>query len=170
MRKSEKTYTNWYFLLVVIIIYSIIFVVNSNVIISSLSSSLKMFQNIFPVLLLVFVLITVINYYSKSKTLDKYLGKASGIKAWLISIIGGIISTGPIYMWYPLLNELQKRKIKNRYIATFLYNRAIKIPLIPLMIYYFGLSYLIVLTIVMIIFSIINGILVEKILEVTKWE
>ncbi|MCD6476674.1 MAG: hypothetical protein J7K26_00710 [Candidatus Aenigmarchaeota archaeon] len=168
MRKSEKTYTNWYFLLVVIIIYSIIFVVNSNVIISSLSSSLKMFQNIFPVLLLVFVLITVINYYSKSKTLDKYLGKASGIKAWLISIIGGIISTGPIYMWYPLLNELQKRKIKNRYIATFLYNRAIKIPLIPLMIYYFGLSYLIVLTIVMIIFSIINGILVEKILEVTK--
>ena len=58
--------------------------------------------------------------------------------------------------------------MKNSLIAVFLYNRAVKPALIPLMIYYFGLSYLIVLTIVMIIFSIINGILVEKILEVTK--
>jgi uncharacterized membrane protein YraQ (UPF0718 family) len=48
-------------------------------------------------------------------------------------------------------------------IATFLYNRAVKIPLLPMMIYYFGFKLVAVLTVYTIIFSVLNGYVVEQI-------
>ena len=45
---------------------------------------------------------------------------------------------------------------------TFLYSRAVKLPLLPLMIHYFGLAYTLILCLYLIIFAVINGILVEK--------
>ena len=89
----------------------------------------------------------------------KYLGKK---RKWLFAILGGIISTGPIYMWYAMLRELKEKGVGYGFIATFLYNRAIKPPLIPVIIYYFGLKFTIVLTGVMIIFSVLQGMIIEK--------
>jgi hypothetical protein len=84
----------------------------------------------------------------------------------LIAISGGILSTGPIYMWYPLLNDLQKQGMRPSLIAVFLYNRAVKIPLMPLIIIYFGWIYMIVLLVVMIVVSIAQGWITEKLMEI----
>jgi len=91
-------------------------------------------------------------------------GKGAGVKGWLIAIFGGILSTGPIYLWYPLLSDLKEKGMKDSFIATFLYNRAVKIPLMPMMIFYFGISFTAILTIYIVIFSIINGFCVDKLL------
>ncbi|PIP28328.1 MAG: hypothetical protein COX29_01620 [Candidatus Moranbacteria bacterium CG23_combo_of_CG06-09_8_20_14_all_35_22] len=48
-------------------------------------------------------------------------------------------------------------------IATFLSNRNIQPAFIPAMAYYFGWQYTIVVSISVIIFSVLNGFLVEKI-------
>jgi uncharacterized membrane protein YraQ (UPF0718 family) len=129
-----------------------------------------MFKNIMikilPVFVIVFALMFIINYFITPKKLVEYLEKGNGAKAWLITIIAGIISTGPIYMWYPLLAELREHGIKHGFVAAFLYARAIKPALIPLMIFYFGLAFTIILTIVMITFSVIQGISVNKLMEV----
>ena len=109
--------------------------------------------------------VLVVNYYITPKAVNKYLGKTSGLKRWVIAIIGGIISTGPIYMWYPMLKELKKKGVNYGFISTFLYNRAIKPPVIPMIIFYFGLSFTIILTIVMIIMSVIQGLIFEKLEE-----
>ena len=114
---------------------------------------------------LIYVLLVVFDYYVEPKKLVDYLDKNSGVRGWFFSIIAGIISTGPIFMWYPLLNELQKHNVRNGFIAAFLYNRAIKPALIPLFIFYFGVAYTIILTIVMLFASVLNGMTVEYILE-----
>lgn len=168
MRKSETSKAGWYFLLIVIIVYIIAGIIKPAAILPSLNFLLGIFKNIWWVFLLVFALLAVMNYYVMPKHVYKYLSKSSGAKGWLMAIAGGIISTGPIYMWYPLLNELQKHGTRTGLIVAFLYNRAIKPALIPLLIFYFGLTYTIVLTIVMIVMSIIQGIIVEKILEAKK--
>ncbi len=67
-------------------------------------------------------------------------------------------------MWYPLLSDLKDKGLNYGLISCFLYNRAIKIPLIPLAIIYFGFKYIFILTIVMIFISIIQGILIDKII------
>ena len=168
LKPSEKSPVGWYFLALVIMFYTLVFLVNSAAIIPSLIFCLSIVQQIIPIFALIFVLLAAINYFIKPKTIVKYLGKEAGIKGWLISIAGGILSHGPIYMWYPLLSELQKHKVRSSYIAAFLYNRAIKIPLLPLFVYYFGLVYVVVLTAVMIIASVLQGIIVERIVEVKK--
>lgn len=163
---SEESHTGWYFLLAVIGLYVGAAVFGPSVLMPALNFTVSIFSKIIPVIIMVFALLVGVNYLISPKMLVKYLGKGSGPKGWLIGVAAGIISTGPIYMWYPMLNELQKHGVRNGIIATFLYNRAVKPALIPLLIFYFGLEYTIVLTIVMIIISILQGIVVERGVEV----
>jgi len=165
MRKSEASKIGWWFLLIVVVIYIIAGIIKPDAIMPSLQFLWDIFVRIWWVFLLVFGLLSVLNYYVQPKHVYKYLGKSSGIKGWAMAVIGGIISTGPIYMWYPLLNELQKHGTRNGLISAFLYTRAIKPALLPLLILYFGLTYTIILTVVMIIMSVIQGIIVEKIVD-----
>lgn len=161
----EENRASWIFLGVMIIIYLILFFINKPLLFNSLTLFVSIISKIIPIFILIFGLMILVNYYVTPKTAARYLGKASGAKRWVAAIIGGIISTGPIYMWYPMLKELKEKGVSYGFIATFLYNRAIKPPLIPLMVYYFGLKFTIVLTIVMIIFSIGQGMLIEKVMR-----
>lgn len=102
-----------------------------------------------------------INYFVNFKKIKKYVGKKSGLKGWLIATIAGILSHGSIYMWYPFLKDLHERGMRSGLVAVFLYNRAIKIPLLPIMIYYFGIKFVILLSIYMVIASIIEGRIIE---------
>jgi len=72
---------------------------------------------------------------------------------------------GSDYMWYPLLTDLREKGMNDAFITTFLYNRAVKIQLLPFLMHYFGLTFTIVVTAYMIIFSVINGILVDKLMD-----
>ena len=47
-------------------------------------------------------------------------------------------------------------------IATFLYSRALKLPLLPLMVHYFGMAYTAVLSLCIVLFSVLCGLLVER--------
>jgi uncharacterized membrane protein YraQ (UPF0718 family) len=81
----------------------------------------------------------------------------------LYAILFGILVAGPPYALYPMLKQMKEQGLKTNYLAAFLYNRNIKIVLIPAMAYYFGWQFTIVMTILVIIFSIISGVMMEKI-------
>jgi len=110
---------------------------------------------------------TLSNYFITPKVIMKHL-KEKGLKKWFFVIVGGILSSGPIYMWYPLLADLRSKGLSYGLIACFLYNRAIKIPLIPLAIIYFSWQYILILTFVMVAVSVIQGIIINRSMEVKK--
>ena len=168
MKRTEKSYAGLWFLLIVALIYIIVALFSFENLISSFSFVSKILIKVLPILVFVFLLMSIINYFANNKTLLKWLGKEAGLKGWAVSIIGGIISIGPIYMWYPLLSDLKEKDVRTAFLATFLYNRAIKPALFPLLILYFGIIYTAVLTAVMISTSIFQGFIVEKILEGRK--
>ena len=112
----------------------------------------------FPFLLLA-------NLLLRPQSVKRYLGKEAGLKGWFASVVAGILSMGPIYAWYPVLSELKNKGMRTALIATFLYSRAVKLPLLPLMIYYFGPVFTLMLCVYLIIFSIINGAIVEKLMQ-----
>ena len=145
----------WKFLTLVIVIYILTLIFIPEVFFETLDFSKKIFLEIIPIFIIIFILMALSNYFITPKVIIKHL-KGRGMKKWFFVIVGGILSSGPIYMWYPLLGDLKKKGLNNGLIACFLYNRAIKIPLLPIAIAYFGLNYIIILTVVMIIFSIIQ--------------
>ncbi len=165
MRNYLKKISNpvWFFIFVLLIYLGLLFL-DFNLFASSLQFFWKIFIKILPVFILVFFLMILTNYFITPKFVSKHLGE-KGIKRWFYVIVGGILSTGPIYMWYPLLAELKNKGLSYGLMACFLYNRAVKIPLLPLMIFYFSLKYVIILAIVMIAVSVIQGILIDKILK-----
>ena len=161
---KEKIRGQWIFFIVVAILYLFMAMTNFVLFENAIFAFIALAKKIALIFILVFILIFFSNFFLNPKKISKLVGESAGIKGWIVSIFGGIISTGPIYMWYPLLSDLKDKGMKYSLITAFLYNRAIKVPIIPMMIYYFGFNFTIILTFYMILFSIINGVLVEKLL------
>jgi len=159
--RNKNLYYGFSFLVIVIILYLVLSFFNSEKIYRSLQASLDIIIQILPILGLVIFLIGIVNYFLKPKMVSKYLGGESGVKGWFIAIFMGILSHGPIYVWYPLLKDLRDQGMRAGLVAAFLYNRAIKIPLLPVMIFYFGISFVVILSIYMTIASIIEGKIIE---------
>ena len=153
----------WIFLISTITLYIIVSLFDISLALQSLIVLGELLQKIIPILVVVFFFIFLFNLFLSPQKVIKYLGKESGFKGWLLVIGSGIISMGTAYLWYPLLGDLKAKGMSNALIATFLYSRAIKIQLLPFLIYYFGWSFVVILTCYMVIFSVINGWLVEKI-------
>jgi len=167
-KNNKKISFPFIFLLLICILYFILSFFNNDLIVNALINTGKMTLKIIPILIFVFIFSIFINLYLKNDTIKKHLGENSGIKGLLYAIIGGILISGPPYILYPMLNKLKKSGVKNSLIAVFLYNRNIKIPYIPVMIFYFGLSYTIIISIYILIFSILNGFLINLFIKETN--
>ncbi|UUX93293.1 permease [Methanoplanus endosymbiosus] len=153
--------SGWYFFAFVLILYAVVAAFDISAVLRALNIFSGLIVQIAPVLSLVFVFILVTDLLVKPDKIIKYLGSESGITGWLVAIAGGIISSGPVYVWFPFLAELRRKGMRPSLAAVFLYNRAVKVPLLPLMIFYFGVLFTVVLTVYMLIFSVISGYLTE---------
>jgi len=123
----------------------------------AIKSSMNVLFNMLIPLIMIFVLMFLINLFLNPAKVAKLLGKGSGFKGILLSAAAGIISTGPIYAWYPLLKDLREKGAGDSSITIFLYNRAVKPFLLPVMVAYFGWLYMSILTILMVLASVVIG-------------
>ncbi len=149
----------------VLAVYGILFVVMPDKASLALKSTGNIFLNMLIPLCLVFVLMILLNLLLKPTQIARFLGKGAGIKGVLLPAAAGIISTGPIYAWYPLLKDLREKGAGDRPIAIFLYNRAVKPFLLPIMIAYFGWIYVAILTVLTLFASVIVGYAVSGLMK-----
>ncbi len=163
--KKESVWGAYLFLLVVILIYLIIFLFDLDRSFVALQFSLGMLKKLLPILGLVSCFMFLNNLLVKPSWVKNHVGHDSGWKGVFIAIIGGTLSMGPIYVWYGILQELQTKGMRTSLIASFLYARSVKPQLLPLMVYYFGWLYALVLVFYLIIFSIFNGWLTERMMR-----
>ncbi|PLX20949.1 permease [Candidatus Parcubacteria bacterium] len=122
-------------------------------------------KKIIPILVLVLFFMTIVNKFLTEEVIKKHLGESRGLKGFFYTSIAGILISGPPYILYPMLSDFKKKGVTNFHLAVFLYNRNIKIPFIPVMIFYFGLPYTIVVSIYIIVFSYFNGYALEKLVK-----
>ena len=117
---------------------------------------------ILPVLGVVLLFMTGGNLVPTS-FVKQHLGGKSGGKAYLFALAAGTLSHGPVYAWYPFLSELQKKGVSNGKIAAFLFARAVKIPLLAAMAFYFGLPFTIVFSACILFGALLMGVLFENV-------
>ena len=153
----------WLFLAIVLLIYGVTALFDSGLALKAMTSFIQLLDKVVPVLLIVFILIFIVNLLIEPARVKKYLGSRSGIMGWLAAIVGGVLSTGPVYPWYALLKDLREKGMKTSLAAVFLYSRAVKLPLLPMLVHYFGITYTMVLISYLIVFSIISGLVMERI-------
>jgi uncharacterized membrane protein YraQ (UPF0718 family) len=162
-KKANKEKKFPVFLVGVIVIYGLVALIDYELVEASLGAVRSIFLNMIPIFLVVFVLMTLSNLFLSPGRVKKHFGKKAGLKGWLYAIVFGIIVAGPPYILYPMLKDLKKNGVKNSHLAVFLYNRNVKLPFIPAMIYYFGWQYTVTLSVLIMVFSIFNGLLVGRV-------
>ncbi|MFX1555438.1 MAG: hypothetical protein ACFFBV_16050, partial [Promethearchaeota archaeon] len=145
-RISEKVGGSGIFLLSISIIYVTLGIIDIQVTRNAIWVLGGLILRIFPVLALVFGIMFLTNLLFEAEGIVRMLGGGSGLRGWIFAVLGGIISSGPIYMWYPLLGDLKEKGMRESLISAFLYNRAIKIPLVPMMVHYFGWPFAVILS------------------------
>lgn len=152
------------FFLLVIFVYLVLFFINSEKTAAALEKGGLILLKLIPIFLVVIILTAAINYFLKPQQIVKYFGKKSGIMGWFYALLSGIISHGPMYAWYPMLQDMKSQGLRDGLITTFFYARAIKLPLLPLMIDYFGLIFTAVLSVYILVGAYVQGRLIEYLL------
>ncbi len=165
MKEKAKTFAfrGKYLLLGVIIFYGVLSLVNSGIPLLALRKSILILIKVVPIFIAVILFTAILNYFIKPKQIASHLGRESGVKAWLWALAAGVISHGPMYAWYPLLEDLRGHGMRDGLIVVFFFSRALKIPLLPMMVDYFGWAFTVVLSLYILIGALIQGWILERI-------
>lgn len=151
----------WILLAVVTLVYMALYYFDASHIEVAMSSALDTAKLILSILLFVGLIMFFIEYFFDEKKLKQHLGRDRGIKAWIIALVGGILSHGPSYVWYPMLENLRDKGVRDSLVVVFLYARSIKIPWIPMMVVYFGWEFTSIFMIYILIGALVQGFLVS---------
>lgn len=156
-----RAFGGWLFLVAVVGLYGLTLLFNPAVVGEALALFEALLLRIVPVLVVVFGLLFLANVFLEREWLVRHLGRASGLGGWALTVACGVLSAGPLYAWYPLLGELKEKGMSGALTATFLYSRALKLPLLPLMVHYFGTAYTVALSVCIVVFSVLSGLLMR---------
>ena len=149
------------FLYLVIIAYLVLFFIEQKNALSSLQKAFDILYQLLPIFLFIILIMTLINYFLKPKQIIKHFGKESGAKGVIYALLAGIISHGPMYAWYGMIQELREHGAKESLLIIFFYARAIKIPMLPFMLGIFGLAFTLILSFYILLFALIQGMVMD---------
>jgi len=162
-KSKPKNRSGWIMLVVTLTLYIATAFENPSIALAALNKSLDALKMIAPILLIVFFLMALLSSFIKPKKIAKYLGKESGIKGWIVALAGGVFSHGSSYVWYPILSELRNQGARDGLIVAFFYARAIKLPWLPVMIGYFGITFTLLLSLYILLGAWIQGVIADKV-------
>ena len=156
-------------LIIIIIISTILLVLFPQNINSATSTAKEYFLEMIFILPAVMILMGLFAVYVPDKLVVKYLGKATGIKGMLIAIFLGTLPTGPLYVAFPLVAIWIKKGASISNIIVFLSAWAcIKIPQEIIEFQFLGFKFMLLRLTLTIIFVMIMGITIEKIIKITN--
>jgi len=153
------------FLIIVLIAYVVLLLADTSNTLSALQKVGSILLSLLPLFLLIITLTALINYFFKPKQIIKHFGTDSGIKGVFYALAGGIISHGPMYAWYGMLQDMRSQGLKDGLIAVFMYARAVKLPLLPFMIDLFGLLFTIIMTLYILIAAVVQGKVIDAVMK-----
>ncbi len=145
---------------VMVIIYVVLYFISPDKTLNSIKYVLNIIKEILPILILVYIFMLGFAFINEQKLKASIEKAPMAIKYMLMSALG-TLSHGPIYAWYPFLKELNKKGLSKGAMGTFLYARGIKLTLLPMLVSFFDLKFAVILTITTLLFSIIEGIIID---------
>lgn len=157
----KKIVRLWAFLVGVFTLYIILFSISSARVVTALKMSGSIMLQIAIPLLIAFITMVVLNLFSGHEKISRFFGRRQRIKGIAFSSLAGILSMGPVYAWYPLLKGLREKNISDFHLANFLSNRAIKPFLFPVMVFYFGWIYTLILNVLLLMCSLLTAKIVS---------
>lgn len=171
LKLKDKYWWNYLFLSWVLFIYIFIWLSSFHRFKAIWLSFFNIFiYQIIPVLFIIFTFIFIFNILIEKEYIKEKIRNSNSFLKYTYLIIWGILSTGPVYMWYPFLKQLKTHWLNYGHIACFIYARAIKIPFLMVMIIYFWAKYTIIFNLIILFLSISIWITINFIFNFFNYE
>ena len=154
---ARRFLRNLLFPLAVLVVYGLLAVFSPQRAAAALRASAQVLLQLLIPLCVVFAVLVALNLFVKPASVARWLGKGSGGKGVGLSTLAGVLSMGPIYAWYPLLSDLRGKGAANFHLANFLGCRGVKPFLLPLMIYYFGWAFTVIVNVLLVAGALVTG-------------
>ncbi len=161
MKKLIKTYS---FEVIVFAIYIVLFFVNWNKTLDALKVGTILLLKMLPIFICVVFFSSFIALFLPPKTIQKYMGKQSGLKGIVIGAVLGTFIVGPLWVLFPLFGTLLKKGARISVVGAMIGAFAIKTPWIPYAAGFLGWPFITVTVFLTLGYAVIEGILMEKIL------
>jgi uncharacterized membrane protein YraQ (UPF0718 family) len=164
-KQKKKMIRGWLFLGITIVIVIVLLSVFPEKTGPVTSTSQEYFIEMMVILPAVLVIMGLFAVFIPNETVVKYLGKTSGIKGIAVSILIGTLPTGPLYIAFPMAAVLLKKGARVSNIIVFLSAWAcIKIPQEMVELQFLGGEFMFLRLILTIIFVILMGVIIERII------
>ena len=147
----------WIFLAVVLALYGVLALWQAEQAGEAAVAAMRMLLKLLPVLALVFGLLLLSHWWLDENRIRRNFGCEAGRRGWLMAVLAGMLSIGPVYPWYMLVADWRERGMSTGLAATFLYSRGIKLALLPLLVHYFGLAFTLILSVYMLLLALLIG-------------
>jgi len=112
-----------------------------------------------------FILVGLFDVWVPKESIEKHIGKESGIKGMVLVIFLAMLQAGPLYGAFPVAYILFKKgaSVRNVFIYLGAFS-SMKIPMLGIEIGYLGLEFTILRTLISLPLFILIGFIMEKIL------
>ena len=165
-KQKKEMIRDWILLGLTLIIITILLMVFPDKKGLVIETSWNFFIEMILILPAVMILLGLFAVWIPKDIIVKYLGNTSGIKGIFLAILLGTLPTGPLYIAFPMAAVLLKKEAKISNIIIFLSSWAcIKIPQEMVELQFLGLKFMLSRLILTIIFVIIMGLFIEKIIN-----
>lgn len=150
--------------LIVLTIFGIVvsFIKDREKTFQGISKGLKMFIGIFPALINILILVSVVLWLFPKEVISDFLGYGSGWISFFVAGIIGAISLIPGFVAYPLANVLLKSGVSYQILAVFITTlMMVGVITLPIEVKFFGWKASIIRNVLSFIAAIIVGFLMR---------
>jgi uncharacterized membrane protein YraQ (UPF0718 family) len=162
MKKAQRSFGGWIFLGLALLAWGAVALLAPPHAHKTFTLFVGLLGRVLPALAVVFLLLFIANLVTEQSWIERHLERRSGLGGWLIAVSAGVLAAGSLYAWYALVGELKQKGLRPGLAAAFLYAFSVKLPLLPLLVHYFGLTYALVLNAWLILFAVFGGLLIER--------
>ncbi len=162
MKNLLKSHT---FEFLVVLTYIILFLICPEKSLIALKRGISLLLKMLPIFLCVVFFSSFIAIFLSPKTIQKYMGKQTGLKGIIIAAILGTLIVGPLWILFPLFGTLLKKGARISVVGAMIGTFAIKTPWIPYAAGFLGWPFIIITVILTLIYAVLEGLLMEKILS-----
>lgn len=138
------------------------FFINRHTTWQGIKRGLELFMNLFPILLLMLALVSVVLFFIPNEMLLTYMGEGSGIAGWGIAAFFGSVSLIPGFIAFPLCSVLIKSGVAYSTIAVFITTlMMVGIITLPLEARFFGFRTSVVRNLLSLVAALLTGLVMS---------
>ncbi len=132
------------------------------------ATTLQYLREMATILPAVMIIVGLFGVFVSRDLVVKHMGKTSRAKGMLLAIVFGSLPTGPLYIAFPLAVALRKKGASIANVVVFLSAWAcIKIPQALFELQFLGFRFMIARLALTIVFVVLMGLFIEKLIEWT---